>query len=47
VPLDENLNVTDATRIEAANTIDAILAQGGSNFDVSFRRPKGVEENTH
>jgi phosphoglycerate kinase len=29
VPLDENLNVTDATRIEAAKpTIDAILAQG-------------------
>jgi phosphoglycerate kinase len=31
VPLDENFNVTDATRIEAAKpTIDAILAQGGS-----------------
>jgi phosphoglycerate kinase len=31
VPLDESLNVTDATRIEAAKpTIDAILAQGGS-----------------
>jgi phosphoglycerate kinase len=30
VPLDENLNVTDATRIEAAKPIDAILAQGGS-----------------
>jgi phosphoglycerate kinase len=29
VPLDENFNVTDATRIEAAKpTIDAILAQG-------------------
>jgi phosphoglycerate kinase len=28
VPLDENFNVTDATRIEAAKpTIDAILAQ--------------------
>jgi phosphoglycerate kinase len=31
VPLDENFNVTDATRIEAAKpTIDAILKQGGS-----------------
>ena len=46
VPLDENLNVTDATRIEAAKpTIDAILAQGGSVILMShLGRPKGVEE---
>ena len=31
VPLDENFNGTDATRIEAAKpTIDATIAQGGS-----------------
>jgi phosphoglycerate kinase len=41
VPLDENLNVTDATRIEAAKpTIDAILAQGGSVILMSFRETK-------
>ena len=46
VPLDENLKVTDATRIEAAKpTIDAILAQGGSVILMShLGRPKGVEE---
>ena len=47
VPLDENFNVTDATRIEAAKpTIDAILAQGGSVILMShLGRPKGVESN--
>ncbi|TDE04394.1 phosphoglycerate kinase [Flavobacterium sandaracinum] len=47
VPLDENFNVTDATRIEAAKpTIDAILAQGGSVILMShLGRPKGVEGN--
>jgi phosphoglycerate kinase len=46
VPLDENFNVTDATRIAAAKpTIDAILAQGGSVILMShLGRPKGVEE---
>jgi phosphoglycerate kinase len=46
VPLDENFNVTDATRIEAAKpTIDKILADGGSVFLMShLGRPKGVEE---
>lgn len=46
VPLDENFNVTDATRIEAAKpTIDAILAQGGSVILMShLGRPNGVEE---
>ena len=46
VPLDENFNVTDATRIEAAKpTIDAILAQGGSVILMShLGRPKRVEE---
>ena len=46
VPLDENFNVTDVTRIEAAKpTIDAILAQGGSVILMShLGRPKGVEE---
>ncbi len=46
VPLDENFNVTDATRIEAAKpTIDEILAQGGSVILMShLGRPKGVEE---
>jgi phosphoglycerate kinase len=46
VPLDENFNVTDATRIEAAKpTIDAIIAQGGSVILMShLGRPKGAEE---
>jgi phosphoglycerate kinase len=46
VPLDENFNVTDTTRIEAAKpTIDKILADGGSVILVShLGRPKGVEE---
>ena len=46
VPLDENFNVTDATRIEAAKpTIDAILAQGGSVILMShLGRPKGKED---
>jgi phosphoglycerate kinase len=46
VPLDENFNVTDATRVEAAKpTIDAILAQGGSVILMShLGRPKGAEE---
>ena len=46
VPLDENFNVTDATRIEAAKpTIDSILAQGGSVILMShLGRPKGAEE---
>ena len=46
VPLDENFNVTDTTRIEAAKpTIDAIFAQGGSVILMShLGRPKGAEE---
>ncbi|WP_281297765.1 phosphoglycerate kinase [Flavobacterium limnophilum] len=46
VPLDENFNVTDATRIEAAKpTIDKILADGGSVILMShLGRPKGKEE---
>ena len=46
VPLDENFNVTDTTRIVSAKpTIDAILAQGGSVILMShLGRPKGVEE---
>ncbi|MGV7106038.1 phosphoglycerate kinase [Flavobacterium sp. U410] len=46
VPLDENFNVTDATRIEAAKpTIDKILSDGGSVILMShLGRPKGVEE---
>jgi len=45
VPLDDNFNVTDATRIEAAKpTIDKILNDGGSVILMShFGRPKGVE----
>ena len=46
VPLDENFNVTDATRIEAAKpTIDKIIADGGSVILMShLGRPKGKEE---
>ncbi len=45
VPLDENFNVTDTTRIEAAKpTIDKILADGGSVILMShLGRPKGIE----
>ncbi|WP_396156238.1 phosphoglycerate kinase [Flavobacterium sp.] len=45
VPLDENFNVTDANRIEAAKpTIDAVLADGGSVILMShLGRPKGKE----
>jgi phosphoglycerate kinase len=45
VPLDENFNVTDATRIEAAKpTIDKIIADGGSVILMShLGRPTGVE----
>ena len=44
VPLDENFNVTDANRIEAAKpTIDKILADGGSVILMShLGRPKGA-----
>lgn len=46
VPLDENFNVTDVNRIEAAkSTIDKILADGGSVILMShLGRPKGKEE---
>lgn len=46
VPLNENFEVTDATRIEAAKpTIDKILSEGGSVILMShLGRPKGVEE---
>ncbi|WGK95256.1 MULTISPECIES: phosphoglycerate kinase [Flavobacterium] len=46
VPLDENFNVTDVTRIEAAKpTIDKILSDGGSVILMShLGRPKGAEE---
>jgi phosphoglycerate kinase len=46
VPLDENNNVTDNTRIEAAKpTIQKILRSGGSVVLMShLGRPKGVEE---
>lgn len=45
VPLDENFNVTDATRIEAAKpTITKILQDGGSVILMShLGRPKGIE----
>nr|WP_294935131.1 phosphoglycerate kinase [uncultured Flavobacterium sp.] len=46
VPLDENFNVTDANRIEAAKpTIDKILKDGGSVILMShLGRPKGAED---
>lgn len=46
VPLDENFNVTDTNRIEAAKpTIDKILADGGSVILMShLGRPKGKED---
>jgi phosphoglycerate kinase len=46
VPLDENFNVTDANRIEAAKpTIDKILADGGSVILMShLGRPKGKQD---
>jgi phosphoglycerate kinase len=46
VPLDDNLLVTDATRIEAAKpTIDKILADGGSVILMShLGRPKGFQD---
>ncbi len=46
VPLDENFNVTDATRIEAAKpTIIKILEDGGAVVLMShLGRPKGVED---
>ena len=46
VPLDENFNVTDATRIEAAKpTIIKILEDGGSCILMShLGRPKGVQD---
>jgi phosphoglycerate kinase len=46
VPLDENFNVTDPNRIEAAKpTIDKILADGGSVILMShLGRPKGKED---
>ncbi|WP_130734854.1 phosphoglycerate kinase [Flavobacterium sp. J27] len=46
VPLDENFNVTDTTRIEAAKpTIDKIIADGGSVVLMShLGRPKGFDD---
>lgn len=46
VPLDENFNVTDANRIEAAKpTIDKILKDGGSAILMShLGRPKAQED---
>jgi len=46
VPLDDNFNITDATRIEAAKpTIIKILEDGGAVILMShLGRPKGVDE---
>ncbi len=46
VPLDENFNVTDATRIQAAKpTISKILKDGGAVILMShLGRPKGIED---
>lgn len=46
VPLDENFNISDATRIEAAKpTVIKILEDGGAVVLMShLGRPKGVEE---
>ena len=46
VPLDENFNVTDSNRIEAAkSTIDKIVNDGGAVILMShLGRPKGKEE---
>lgn len=46
VPLDDNFNITDATRIQAAKpTIIKILEDGGAVILMShLGRPKGVEE---
>ncbi|MFC4816298.1 phosphoglycerate kinase [Flavobacterium sp. GCM10023249] len=46
VPLNENFEVTDTTRIDAAKpTIDKILADGGSVILMShLGRPKGVQD---
>ncbi|MDI9309874.1 MAG: phosphoglycerate kinase [Limnohabitans sp.] len=46
VPLDDNFNVTDTTRIEAAKpTIEKILNDGGSVILMShLGRPKGIQE---
>lgn len=46
VPLDDNFNVTDTNRIEAAKpTIDKIISDGGSVILMShLGRPKGKEE---
>ena len=46
VPLDDDFNVTDATRIEAAKpTIDKIIADGGSVILMShLGRPKGIQD---
>ena len=46
VPLDDNFNVTDATRIEAAKpSIIKILEDGGAAVLMShLGRPKGIED---
>ncbi|MBR4755621.1 MAG: phosphoglycerate kinase, partial [Bacteroidales bacterium] len=46
VPLDENFNITDDTRIRAAlPTLKKVLSEGGSLILMShLGRPKGVTE---